>query len=614
MTPPESLTLLPINKDQKQIVENLFQSFNNAQLTWLAGYLTGISLPDSLKIAAPEQSPGINHNLPSVSKEIEKIELTIIYGSRTGNGAGIAKKLKAKAEQDGFNVHIYDTNDYAINKLKNEKNILVIVSTHGDGVPPSAAEEFYNFLFGKRAPELPNTNFSVLALGDSSYKKFCKAGRDIDSRLEALGAKRIFPRTDCDVEFETPSDAWIEGTLAEFRKKYSSSVSSPGNVSPDPVISEIHQEQSVFNRKKPFRARLLDKILLNGKGSQKETWHYEISLEGSNLSYQPGDALGVYPVNPPSVVTELLNILGVSGSDRVLFENENMTLEILFSKKLEIANLTAKVLELYNETARNEALTDLLKNPEKTEEYIYGRDVVDLLQDYPAENITVEFLTKILRKLQPRLYSISSSPLAHPGEVHITVASVRYTQNRYKEGVCSTFLADRLGEEEYFEIFIEKNPDFRLPENGETPVIMVGPGTGVAPFRAFLEHRDFNGDSGKNWLFFGDQRFTTDFLYQTEWQSLQRKGVLQKLNVAFSRDEAAKIYVQHKMLENQKELYEWLKNGAHFYVCGDMKKMWNDVHNTLLEIISTEGGISKDKAEEYLREMKKAKRYQTDVY
>jgi len=583
-------------------------------LTWLAGYLTGISLPDSLKIAAPEQSPGINHNLPSVSKEIEKTELTILYGSRTGNGSGIAKKLKAKAEQEGFNVHIYDTNDYAINKLKNEKNILVIVSTHGDGVPPSAAEEFYNFLFGKRAPELPNTNFSVLALGDSSYKKFCKAGRDIDSRLEALGAKRIFPRTDCDVEFETLSDAWIEGALAEFRKKYFSSVSSPGNVSPAPVISEKHLEQSVFSRKKPFRARLLDKILLNGKGSQKETWHYEISLEGSNLSYQPGDALGVYPVNPPSVVTELLNILGVSGSDRVLFENENITIEILFSNKLEIANLTAKVLELYNETARNEALTDVLKNSEKTEEYIYGRDVVDLLQDYPAENITVEFLTKILRKLQPRLYSISSSPLAHPGEVHITVASVRYTLNRNKEGVCSTFLADRLGEEEYFEIFIEKNPDFRLPENGETPVIMVGPGTGVAPFRAFLEQRDFNGDSGKNWLFFGDQRFTTDFLYQTEWQSLQRKGVLQRLNVAFSRDEAAKIYVQHKMLENQKELYEWLKNGAHFYICGDMKKMWNDVHNTLLEIISTEGGISKDKAEEYLREMKKAKRYQTDVY
>jgi len=610
MKQPETTSILPLNSDQKEIVDNLLHKFNDQQLTWLAGYLTGITLPQSLKtIPLTESIIGAS---ATIEKQLEAPEFTILYGSRTGNGASVAKQIKATAEAKGFHVQLQDMNDYPLNKLKDEKYLLVIVSTHGEGVPPIAAEEFYSFLHGKRAPKLSNTKFSVLALGDSSYLQFCQTGKEIDKKLEELGAQRIYDRTDCDVDFAPKATEWIEGVLSKLpantEKSQLHKVNGDAKLNGQPFANPV-----VYNKTNPFRAKLLDRVKLNGRGSEKETFHYELSIEGSGLTYEPGDSVGVYGLNSQRAVYELINTLSLNPGDIVETEKGANTLEYSLTRNYEISTLNPEVIKNYNKYAQSSKLTELLADVDKLKEYLYGRDVADLVQEYPA-TITATELFGVLRKLQPRLYSISSSLQAHPDEVHLTIAAVRYANSRYKEGVCSTFLADRIGDEDFVNIYIEKNPEFKLPSNPETPVIMVGPGTGLAPFRAFLEERDALETKSKNWLFFGDRHFTTDFLYQTELQLLHKKRLLTRLNVAFSRDTDQKVYVQHKMLEHSKDLFRWLEEGAHFYVCGDMKNMWNDVNRTLIDIISKEGGFTPEMSEDYLKNLKKTKRYQVDVY
>ena len=608
MKQPETISILPLNSDQKEIVDNLLHNFNDQQLTWLAGYLTGITLPQSLK-TAPLAAPTIGTAAP-VIKNVEIPTITVLYGSRTGNGTSVAKKIKEIGETKGLRLELQDMNEYPLNKLKDEKLLLVIVSTHGEGVPPIAAEEFYSFIHGKRAPKLTNTKFSVLALGDSSYVQFCQTGKDIDKKLEELGAQRLFNRVDCDVDFAAKAQEWIDGILS----KLSDNASQAPKVNGEAKLNGQSAAATVaYNKSNPFRAKLLDRVKLNGRGSDKETFHIELSIEGSGLTYEPGDAVGVFGQNPKRTVDELIKALSLNPEEQVETEKGKNSLEHWLTSHYEISTLNAEVIRNYNEYAKSPELTDLLYDTAKLKDFLYGHDVVDMVQQYPAK-LTGTDLLKILRKLQPRLYSISSSPNAHSEEIHLTVAVVRYSNTRYKEGVCSSFLADRIGDDDYVDIFIEKNPEFRLPANADTPVIMVGPGTGLAPFRAFLEEQDARGAKAKNWLFFGDRHFTTDFLYQTELQSFHKKGLLTRLNVAFSRDTDKKVYVQHKMLEQSRELFHWLEEGAHFYVCGDMKNMWNDVNKTLLDIIAREGGLSEEKAGEYLKNLKKTKRYQVDVY
>lgn len=608
MKQPELTSILPLNNDQKEIVDKLLHNFNDQQLTWLAGYLTGITLPQSLK-TLPLVAPTIGSSQP-VSIQVETPVITVLYGSRTGNGASVAKKIKAVAETKGVQIQLQDMNEYPLNKLKDEKYLFVIVSTHGEGVPPIAAEEFYDFLHGKRAPKLPDTKFSVLALGDSSYIHFCKTGKDIDKKLEELGAERIHERIDCDVEFEPKAAEWINGILSRLPSKSEATHLSKMN---GDVKHNGHAVAPLHNKNNPFRAKLLERIKLNGKGSDKETFHYELSIDGSGLTYEPGDSVGVFGINSQRVVLELINALSLNPDELVEVGNEKNILEHFLTRYYEISTLSRDVVVNYNKYAQSPKLEALLSDVDSLKEYLYGRDVIDLVEEYPAKLTSAE-LFGVLRKLQPRLYSISSSPNVHPDEIHITVAAVRYNNSRYKEGVCSTFLADRIGDEDFVNIYIEKNPEFKLPLNPEVPVIMVGPGTGMAPFRSFLEERSALGGKSKNWLFFGDRHFTTDFLYQTELQQFHKKGLLTKLNVAFSRDTDKKVYVQHKMLEHSRELFQWLEEGAHFYVCGDMKNMWNDVNKTLTHIIAKEGGLTPEKAEEYLKNLKKAKRYQVDVY
>ncbi len=607
MKNPDFTSILPFTSDQKKLVEDLLHSFDDQQLTWLAGYLSGISLPQSIKTIQAQSQPNRNPGLPAI---------TVLYASRTGNGAAIAKKLKAEAESKGISVRLEDMNEYTLSKLKDEKYVLVIVSTHGEGVPPVAAEEFYEFLHGKRAPKLTNIKFSVLALGDRSYVHFCKTGQELDKKIGELGAERLHPRVDCDVDFQATSDMWIHGVVSKLASHIGSAASSSvvinGAVKPEmngfPEIKE-----SVYTKLTPFKTKILNKIKLTGRGSEKEIFHYEISLENSGFSYEPGDSLGVYPINSSYLVNEVLHSLKVNAKTIVNVGKTEKSLEEALTHNFELSVISPDVMANYNAYAKNTELQHILDDSTKLKEYVYGRDLVDLTMDFPV-SLSAENFVGILRKLHPRLYSIASSSKAYPDEVHLTVSAVRYKNGRYKEGTCSTFLSDRLLEDQEISVYLERNSEFRLPANSDAPVIMIGPGTGIAPYRSFLQDREANGSKGKNWLFFGDRHFSTDFLYQTEFQNYYKKGILTRFNVAFSRDTNKKVYVQHKMLEHSKELYSWLEEGAYFYVCGDMKNMWNDVNKTLTEIIAKEGGHTAEIAGDYVKLLKKSKRYQVDIY
>lgn len=600
--------LLPFSTAQKKLVDDLLNSFNEQQLSWFAGYLSGISLPRS-------DQNSIAQSL-SIKGQQSQTPITILVGSRTNNGTSIAKKLKAIAESKGFLVHLEDMNDYKLSKLKDEKYLFVIVSTHGEGVPPLAAEDFYEFIHGKRAPKLNNTKFAVLALGDRSYAHFCKTGKDVDKKLEELGAERIYSRIDCDVDFQSASNSWIQGIISKLlgQNGNSSLLFANTNGGKKSDKSESPQvKEAVYSKFNPFKTRLLDKIKLNGRGSEKETVHYEISLENSGLNYEPGDALGIYPFNSSRLVNELLDSLKLDASTEVDHGESKSSLSEVLTHNHELSVLTPEVLTKYNEYVKSNELSQILADSDKLNEFIYGRDLVDLITEFPT-NLSAENLVGMLRKLQPRLYSIASSSNTHPDEVHLTVATVRYKNSRYKEGACSSFLSDRLNDDQEIAVYLEKNLEFKLPSDPNAAVIMVGPGTGIAPFRAFLQEREAKDAKGKNWLFFGDRHFSTDFLYQTELLNYHKKGLLTKLNVAFSRDTDKKVYVQHKMLEHSKELFNWLENGAYFYVCGDMKKMWKDVNQTLVEIIAKESGQGLEDAQEYVKQLKKSRRYQVDVY
>jgi sulfite reductase (NADPH) flavoprotein alpha-component len=604
LVPKDAIPPILFSDNQKQQIESLVHGLDEKQTIWLSGYLAGLGLSKSGNL--PLVSSLGNGSVKLNGHDLQS-ELTVLYGSRTGNGAAVAKKINAEAIAKGFSLKLQDMNEYPLHKLKDEKFILVIVSTHGEGVPPIAAEEFYEFLHGKRAPKLGDLKFSVLALGDSGYLHFCKTGKDIDERLEALGAERIFPRIDCDIDFVAKSSEWIQGVLDKYvaiaELKPQIKLTSHAQIEP----------AQIYNRQNPFEARLLEKIKLSGRGSDKETYQVELSLENSGITYEPGDALGVFSVNPQKLVAELIEILSFNPDEEIETDLPKTTIQNALTRHYEISLLTADVLKNYNRYAQSKDLHKLLSDIEKLKDYMFGRDIIDLIRDYPVKLSPAELLG-CLKKLQPRLYSIASSLKAYPDEVHLTVTALHYTNGRRKNGICSTFLTDYINDEDTVLVYPERNPEFRLPVNPDTPIIMVGPGTGVAPFRSFLQEREALGHKGKNWLFLGDRHFTTNFLYQTELQAFHKKGLLTRLNVAFSRDTEQKVYVQHKMQEHSRELFTWLEEGANFYVCGDMKHMWHDVNKTLLEIIGKEGGFNAEQSEAYLRDLKKKKRYLVDVY
>ncbi|WP_129725819.1 assimilatory sulfite reductase (NADPH) flavoprotein subunit [Ectobacillus funiculus] len=603
----------PFNQEQAELLNRLLPTLTESQKIWLSGYLAAaqpaiqaVSALGTLEAHVAEV-PTANAG-PTVSKEV-----TILYGSQTGNAQKLAGKAGKTLEAQGFQVTVSSMSDFKPNNLKKVQNLLIVASTHGEGEPPDNALSFHEFLYGKRAPKLDDLRFSVLSLGDSSYEFFCQTGKDFDQRLEQLGGTRLYPRVDCDLDFEEPASKWIEGVLGSLSEAKGESVALA-----TAAATQAQATESVYSRTNPFHAEVLENLNLNGRGSNKETRHLEISLEGSGLTYEPGDSLGIYPQNDPDLVDQLLEETKWNPEEAVTVNKEGdvRPLREALLSHFEITVLTKPFLEQAAKLSGNEALRELTlpENKEKLKEYAAGRDVLDLIRDFGPWNASAPEFVSILRKLPPRLYSIASSLSANPDEVHLTIGAVRYdAHGRERKGVCSILCAERLQPGDTLPIYIQRS-HFRLPENPSTPIIMVGPGTGVAPFRAFMQEREEAGAEGKSWMFFGDQHFVTDFLYQTEWQKWLKDGVLTKMDVAFSRDTAEKVYVQHRMLEHSKELFAWLQEGAAFYVCGDKQHMARDVHNALLEIIEKEGGVSREEAEAYLADMKKQKRYQRDVY
>ncbi|MED0688099.1 assimilatory sulfite reductase (NADPH) flavoprotein subunit [Anoxybacillus ayderensis] len=589
---PFQVTNSPFNEEQVELLNRLWPTLNSAQKLWLSGYL------------AATESVGALQQEASATKEV-----TVLYGSQTGNAQKLAEKVGETFKHRGFHVTVSSMLDFKPNELKKINTLLIVVSTYGEGEPPDNALSFYEFLHSRRAPKLDHLRFSVLALGDTSYEHFCKTGKDFDKRLEELGGKRLYERVDCDVDYEEKAAKWLEGVLGELDKQGAISVATTSSAQAKPT--------TIYSRKHPFQAEVLENINLNGRGSNKETRHIELSLEGSGLVFEPGDALGVFPKNDPELVDAMIEKMKWNPDILVSIEEKEEPLREALLSRLEITVLTEQLLQAFATFSGDPVFHALLSSEQeaKRKEYMKGRDVLDVLCDFGSWEMTPQQFVSSLRKLQPRFYSIASSLLAYPDEVHITVGAVRYeAHGRLRKGVCSTFCAERLHIGDKLPVFVHQNPNFKLPKDTHTPIIMIGPGTGVAPFRAFIQEREAIGAKGKSWLFFGDQHFVTDFLYQTEWQTWLKNGVLTKMDVAFSRDTKEKVYVQHRMIEQSKELFRWLEEGAAVYVCGDKQRMARDVHETLIHIIAKEGKMTNERAEAYVADMQKQKRYQRDVY
>ena len=611
---------LPIESTDNKL-NQLIATYDDRQLLWLSGYLYGLANAKAdnrvssdlvyRSPVAPSVSTGTNGNAAVATKPSK---VTILFGSQSGNCKKVANQAAEALKAAGSEVVVADMSEYKTSQLKNEKLLLVVVATYGEGEPPAAAEELHKFIFSSRAPKFSaDTQFAVLALGDKSYLQYCQTGKDFDQQLEKLGAKRIADRVDCDVDWHDDVDKWVK-TVVEKLPKPTNGVASNGNGQTYVTATKQETTASKYDRKTPFEAEVLEKIQLNGRGSVKETWHVELSLEGSGLTYEPGDALNIFATNSERMVADVLKTSKLDPSVLVDFDGQKQKLGDVLLEKAEISVLTRDVLQKYYGFTKNEKLKAILDDPKVLQAYIYGRDVADLFVDFPSE-VPPQYFADFLRKMPARAYSIASSLAAHEDEVHLTVGAVRYNfRGRKKEGVASSFLADRVSIGEKVKVFVEKNEYFKLPNDPNADIIMVGSGTGIAPFRAFVEERAETGAEGKNWLFFGNPNFTTDFLYQTEWQQYLKKGNLDRLDLAFSRDQKDKVYVQHRLLQKSKLIFERLQNGSYFYVCGDKNKMAGDVERAMVQISMKEGGFSEEKAVEFIKELKKKRQYLEDVY
>lgn len=592
----DSLTnLTPLSDEQQRQLSQALSTLNTQQLAWVSGYLYGLSQAGSQPAVTGAASAA-----PSGS-------LTILYGSQTGNAKGVASAIKAQAEARGLPVTLTSMADYKPKQLKKETHLLVVVSTYGEGEPPESAVDLYEQLKKGKVGKLEGLKFAVLGLGDSSYEFFCQTGKDFDSLLTKAGADRVHELASLDVDYQDAAKAWGEQALNAIAATLSA---GPAGSS---VASAVQQAvgHSQYSKENPFPARLSVNQKITGRDSTKDIRHIEISLEESGIRYQPGDALGIWFDNDADLVGEVLALAHLSGDEATA----RGSLREVLSRELELTRLHGGFITGLAEISDNAALKDLAGDKAQVNALVASAQVVDVLKRFPTE-LAAEQLIGLLRPLTPRLYSIASSQSEVEEEVHLTVGVVRYPQEdgTVRSGAASSYLADRLPEDAEVRVFVEHNDNFRLPQNPDTPVIMVGPGTGIAPFRAFLQEREAQGADGKNWLFFGNPHFTQDFLYQVEWQRYVKSGLLSKISLAFSRDQANKIYVQDRLREAGLELYQWLEAGAHFYVCGDANHMAKDVQEALLDVIAEHGQKSREEAEEYLSELRRAKRYQRDVY
>lgn len=581
-----SIKLTPLNEVQTKALETLLVDAGQAQLNWLSGYFHGLSSGFSVNGTVLSQSS------IQTGERVAPLSVTILYGSHTGRCEGLAKQLQTRLEEKSITAKSIAMNDYNPRQFSNEDTVLIIVSTHGEGEPPEMAEDFHGFMLGKRAPKLPHLNYSVLALGDKSYKLFCQTGVDFDQALAKAGATPISPLLMCDVDYEEEAKAWADTVVDKLVAKQAAAqanaltpVAAPNTT----AITNAQTEVVVYDKKNPFKATVIDKAKITGDGSDKEVYHLELDLSGSGIHYEPGDALGIVASNPPSLVEQIISQLAANAETTVTLKAGAFSLVDALTKELEITLLTRDVIQQYAQQIESSELRTIVADDSLLDDYLWGHDVLDLLVEFPAP-LSAQAVVDLLRPLPPRLYSIASSQQAVGEEVHITVAAVRYAnKDRKREGAASTLLADRINIDDEVSVFIQKTPGFRLPDNPQSNIIMVGAGTGIAPFRAFMQQAEAEKRPGKSWLFFGERRFYSDFLYQIEWQKYLKKGVLDKIDLAFSRDQTEKIYVQHRLLVQQAEVFKWLENGASFYLCGDMKYMAKDVQKLCWKLFKNKG-------------------------
>ncbi|MCM6081087.1 NADPH-dependent assimilatory sulfite reductase flavoprotein subunit [Klebsiella pneumoniae] len=590
--PPSNL--LPLNPEQLARLQAATTDFTPTQLAWVSGYFWGVL----------NQQSGAAVAAPAPAAEVPTI--TLISASQTGNARRVAEALRDDLLAAKLNVKLVNAGDYKFKQIAAEKLLVVVTSTQGEGEPPEEAVALHKFLFSKKAPKLDGTAFAVFGLGDTSYEFFCQSGKDFDNKLAELGAERLLDRVDADVEYQAAAAEWRARVVEALKAR--APVAAPAQLATSGAVNDIHT--SPYTKEAPLTVN--QKI--TGRNSEKDVRHIEIDLGDSGLRYQPGDALGVWYQNDPQLVKELVELLWLKGDEPVTVEGKTLPLSEALQWHFELTVNTATIVENYATLTRSESLLPLVGDKAQLQQYAAATPIVDMVRFSPAQ-LDAEALIGLLRPLTPRLYSIASSQAEVESEVHVTVGVVRYEiEGRARAGGASSFLADRVEEDGEVRVFIEHNDNFRLPANPETPVIMIGPGTGIAPFRAFMQQRAADGAQGKNWLFFGNPHFTEDFLYQVEWQSYVKEGLLTRIDLAWSRDQQQKIYVQDKLREQGAELWRWINDGAHIYVCGDANRMAKDVENTLLEVIAEYGAMDAEAADEFLSELRVERRYQRDVY
>ncbi|MEM6383807.1 MAG: sulfite reductase subunit alpha [Pseudomonadota bacterium] len=576
--------------------------FNEDQRAWLSGFLAGLHSRAAM---------GEQQTAAAAAPAQQAVKLDVLYGTQTGNAEMVAQDTAQSARAKGFQTNVAGLDDVSMEQLASMDQAIIVISTYGEGEMPDNAQLFWDALSADTAPRLEHLSYGVLALGDTSYDEFCHAGKLVDMRLEQLGARRLTQRLDCDVDYEDPAAAWIEGTLPLIADAV------PGALAPvaEQANGAAETSKPKWNRKNPYPAPTVENRLLSGSGSAKEIRHIAFDLSESGLSYEAGDAIGVIPQNNPELVNLMMERLEVPADAHI--EELDMSVRDALMTRFEITTPSKEMINAIAERSGHDELCSIATNGDKEalEAFMWGRDTLDLLNlDDKLVIPASEFLDH-LKPLQHRAYSISSSPKVHGDEVHLTVAAVRWeAEGRPHRGVCSTFMADALAEGDTAPVFLSPNKAFRIPEKDDAPMIMVGPGTGIAPFRAFLHERQARGATGSNWLFFGDQHRSDDFIYEDEISKMSADGLLARLDLAFSRDQSEKIYVQTRMHENGKALFAWLEEGAYFYVCGDATRMARDVDTALTDLIAEHGSLSADDAGQYVANLKREKRYLRDVY
>ena len=599
--------VLPLSTEWQQQLDQ----FSATQLAWLSGYCWARSQNGQ---AAAVGSAAASVSAVAAAPAAVARKITVLSASQTGNARRVAEQLLVQLQEAALDAQLVAAGDYKAKNIASEDILLIVASTQGEGEPAEEAVSLHKFLHGKKAPQLAQLSYAVLGLGDTSYPNYCQAGKDFDAALEKLGATRLAARVDCDLDFQAASEAWrtqVAGLVQELAAASAAPVagSAPATSSTS-VVAEQH-----YTKENPYSATLSVGQKITANDANKDVRHIEIDLADSGIHYAAGDALGVWFSNDEALVAEVLGLAGLSGDEKVSLANgQSLSIKEALTFHDELTQNTPQFIKGYAELSQNAALLQLIQDTTTLQAAVDCTPIAGILHDYPHA-ISAEQLHGMLRPLTPRMYSIASAQAEVETEVHLTVGRVAYEHHgQAYTGGASGFLSDRVEEGGEIKVFVEPNKNFRLPESGDTPIIMIGAGTGVAPFRAFIQQRDNNGDAGLNWLVFGNQKFTDDFLYQSEWLQYRKSGLLNKVSTAWSRQGKEKVYVQHKLRENAADVWQWLQNGAHVYVCGDALKMAKDVEQALLDIIAEHGNMSLDDADEYLSELRENKRYQRDVY